>query len=278
MSLLRSAQLHARQGVRLFDCRHSLTDPDLGLAAYAAGHIPGALHAHIDRDLSGRASGTNGRHPLPARQAFIGWLERAGVTSGDSIVVYDDVGGAFAARLWWLLRWAGHGDVAILDGGFQAWQAAGQRLETRTPSFATSTYPDAGSGQSTVDADAVLRNITAPAFQLVDARAASRFAGQGETIDPVGGHIPGAANRPFADNLDADGFFRPISALKADFLALIGDRTPQEVVHQCGSGVTACHNLFAMELAGLPGSRLYPGSWSEWCADAARPMVRAPQD
>lgn len=272
MSLI-SAEALAGRKARLFDCRHDLADPGYGDAAYAVGHIPGALRADLDRDLSGPKTGRNGRHPLPSRDAFAHWLGSTGLRPSDEVVAYDDAGGIFAARLWWLLRWMGHEKIAILDGGYAAWTSAGYAIESDTPSFAESVYPVLPASMPIVTADDVLASLETSELLLVDARSAERFAGQGETIDPVAGHIPGALNRHFARNLGPDGRFKPANALRAEFAELLHGRPTADLVHQCGSGVTACHNLFAMELAGLGGSRLYPGSWSEWCADAGRPVA-----
>ncbi|CAN5225051.1 sulfurtransferase [soil metagenome] len=271
--LLSVDQLAARTDIRLFDSRHDLADPEKGPAAFARGHIPGALHAHIDRDLSGTPNGQNGRHPLPDRDAFTRWLGSRGVRPEDHVVVYDEDSGAFAARLWWLLRWVGHRRVSLLDGGLAAWEAAGHPLETGTREFPANDYRPAAPLEAIVSIVDVEANIDDPHFLVVDARAAGRYAGEGETIDPVGGHIPGARNRHFARNLNAQGLFKSPAELRAEFLALADGFAPEAIVHQCGSGVTACHNLFAMELAGLSGARLYPGSWSEWCSDPARPMA-----
>lgn len=274
--LLSAQEVAQRPGLRIFDCRHDLADPDKGLRLYAQGHIPGALHVHLDHDLSGVKDGQNGRHPLPEKAAFVRWLGAQGVGADDHVIAYDDAGGPYAARLWWMLRWVGHRSVSLLDGGFPAWQAAGLPVETDAPQFEPTSYVAGEPLEALVDTAAVEANLASPAFTLVDARAAGRYAGEGETIDPVAGHIPGALNRPFAANLDADGRFKSAEALRGEFGAVLAGRRPDEIVHQCGSGVTACHNLFAMELAGLPGARLYPGSWSAWCSDPARPVATGP--
>lgn len=258
---------------RIIDCRHDLAQPEAGETAYRQSHLPGALFLHLDRDLSGAKTGTNGRHPLPEPAALAITLGRCGIGPGTQVVAYDDSGGMFAARLWWLLRWLGHEAVAVLDGGLAAWQQAGQAL-----SAASEEYPPAlFNGQPallSLTADDILRQLDEPRWQLLDARAPDRFRGENESIDPVAGHIPGALNRFFRDNLDSDGRFKPAEKLKKEFSIVLGELEPEQVVHQCGSGVTACHNLLAMELAGLAGSRLYPGSWSEWCSDPARPVAR----
>lgn len=255
------------------DCRHDLAKLDAGEAAYAAGHLPGAVFAHLDRDLSGPMTGRNGRHPLPDAATLAARLGCLGIGLDTMVVAYDDGPGMFAARLWWLLRWLGHERVAVLDGGLAAWKAAGHPLETARPQPAAKVLPWKAA-LDVVSAGEVLENIERRGFQLVDARAPDRFRGENETLDPVGGHIPGAVNRFFRDNLGPDGRFKAAAQLRDEWLALLGDRSPGAVVHQCGSGVTACHNLLAMEVAGLSGSRLYAGSWSEWVSDPARPVAR----
>jgi thiosulfate/3-mercaptopyruvate sulfurtransferase len=256
----------------IFDCRHELTAPEFGANAYAESHIPGARFAQVDRDLAGRLTGKNGRHPLPDPNAFVVWLGHMGVGSGSQVVGYDHAGGTYAARLWWMLRWVGHRKVAVVDGGWQAWTTAGHPVtkELPTPTAANfSGNPD----RSWVDAAAVAKRLNSTEMILIDARSNDRFHGRNETIDPVAGHIPGALNRFFKDNLNTQGFFKSPQELRADFNSLVGDALPEKVVHQCGSGVSACHNLLAMEIAGIKGSRLYPGSWSEWIADPSRPVA-----
>ncbi|MEO8004008.1 MAG: sulfurtransferase [Betaproteobacteria bacterium] len=256
----------------LFDCRHELTNPEMGTKAYAESHIPGALFAHLDRDLAAPLTGRNGRHPLPDPQTFSAWLSRMGVSDDKQVVGYDNAGGVYASRLWWMLRWMGHRNVAVLDGGWQAWIAAGQPVnqEVRIPKAVAF---NGKADQSWVDAKYVLDHLQSPGMVLIDARANDRYHGQNETIDPVGGHIPGAQNRFFKDNLTAEGHFKPADQLRAEFTPIVGGRSAEQLVSQCGSGVTACHNLLAMEIAGLKGGRLYPGSWSEWIADPARPRA-----
>jgi thiosulfate/3-mercaptopyruvate sulfurtransferase len=256
----------------LFDCRHELSDPNFGAAAYAQSHIPGARFAHLDRDLSAPLTGSNGRHPLPDSRRFADWLGQMGVDAGKQVVAYDHAGGAYAARLWWMLRWLGHDRVAVLDGGWNAWTKAGHPVAREAPQSAPTRF--IGQPRSScVDADFVLAHLDKPDMLLIDARSNDRFQGRNETIDSVGGHIPGARNRFFRDNLDPHGFFRPATQLRAEFLKVIDAARPADVVHQCGSGVSACHNLLAMEIAGLGGSKLYPGSWSEWIADGSRPIA-----
>lgn len=258
----------------IIDCRHDLASPDAGHAGYAIGHISHALFAHVDTDLSGAKHGADGafrgRHPLPGREAFIETLRGWGINDDTQVVAYDAHGGMFAARLWWMLRWVGHQKVAVLDGGLAAWQAGGFPMSTEVPVRERGTINDRGPLVGTVSADEVLANIATGARTVIDARSADRFRGENETMDPVGGHIPGAKNRFFKDNLQPDGRFKEPSQLKADFAELIDD--PKAAIMQCGSGVTACHNLLALEVAGMPGAALYSGSWSEWCSDSSRPV------
>ena len=258
----------------IIDTRFDLADVDAGAAAWRQGHVPGSFYLHLDRDLSGVKTGKNGRHPLPERAVFAATLARCGVTPASQVVALDAHGGVYAARLWWMLRWMGHANVAVLDGGLAAWTAAGGALTAEAATAPlTPPYPDRASLASTVDAAALaLRLGRTP---LVDARAGERFRGEVEPLDKAAGHIPGALNRFFKDNLDAaSGRFKPAAQLRAEFAALLGMAAAAEVVHQCGSGVTACHNLLAMEHAGLRGSLLYPGSWSEWSADSSRPVAQ----
>lgn len=257
----------------IFDCRHDLANPDAGAQAYAVGHIPGAQFLHLDRDLSGPMTGKNGRHPLPDPQLLATRLAERGVHNEAQIVAYDDVGGMFAVRLWWLLRWLGHEAVAVLDGGLQAWRAAGHALTTSRPFVEASDFGYRVRPHD-VAADYVLGHLHQPDMLLIDARSPERFRGENETLDPVGGHIPGAENRFFKNNLDDSGCFKNPTQLRDEFGTLLGGRDARTIVHSCGSGVTACHNLLAMEIAGLSGSRLYAGSWSEWCSDPARPVER----
>ena len=254
----------------LFDCRHDLAQPDSGALAYAAAHIPGARFLHLDRDLAAPTTGKNGRHPLPDAQAFMRTLGAAGVDSTKQVVAYDDKTGVYAARLWWMLRWLGHENVAVLDGGYAKWTKEGRAVNNAVPQLAPARF--AGQPRPvTVDAEDVMRSLGQPGRILVDARAPDRYRGENETLDPLGGRIPGSINRFFRENLDAEGCFKPAAELASAYTALLGKLPPDALVHSCGSGVSACHNLLAMEIAGLPGSRLYPGSWSEWCSDPSRP-------
>lgn len=257
---------------RVFDCRHQLTDPDAGGRAFAAEHLPGSLFLHLDRDLSGPMNGRNGRHPLPDPLLLAAKLGAAGVSAATQVVAYDDAGGAFAARLWWLLRWLGQDRVAVLDGGIDRWRAEDRSVVSAVPE-SVPTVLEVKLRDWVVCSAEVLVNLEERRFCLLDARSPDRFRGENETLDPVGGHIPGARNRFFRDNLDADGCFRPAAELRREYLALLAGVEPGAVVMTCGSGVTACHNLLAMEIAGLPGARLYAGSWSEWCSDPARPLA-----
>lgn len=277
----------------VLDCRFSLADPGAGARAFDLGHVPGARHADLDHDLSGPKTGRNGRHPLPDPADFAATLARWGIGTDTPVVAYDDAGGIFAARAWWMLhRWWGLAHVRVLDGGWTAWQACGGPLQIgearedtalRQPSPRPQAEPAPSSTAlnqdrlATAETQEVLARLPdlGRSLCLVDARAPDRFQGHNETLDPVGGHIPGAVNRFYALNLDVQGRFKPAEVLREEFTALLGRLPPERVIHQCGSGVTACHNLLAMTHAGLPGSRLYPGSWSEWCADPTRPAMKA---
>ena len=259
-------------GWRVIDVRHQLADVSYGERAYGEGHIPGAAFLHCDRDLSGPSTGTNGRHPLPAPEVLAARLGELGIDRQTQVIVYDDAQGMIAGRLWWLLRWLGHDQVAVLDGGLPAWLAAGGTLNSTVPVFSRASF-EYTLQPVLATADEVLGALGAPDRCLVDARSPDRFRGENETMDPVGGHISGAVNRFFRENLQADGRFKPAAELRAEWLALLAGRLPEAVVHQCGSGVSACHNLLAMAIAGLDGSQLYAGSWSEWCADAGRPIA-----
>ena len=255
------------------DVRHQLADTGYGESVYAEAHIPGAVFLHCDRDLSGPMSGCNGRHPLPDAEKLAEKFGTMGIGSTTQVVVYDDAQGMIAGRLWWLLRWLGHDRVALLDGGLQAWQAAGGALTNVLPTVSPRIFVPLRQDQL-VDSGFVLERIETPHMQLVDARGPDRFRGENETMDPVGGHIPGAVNRFFKDNLMPDGRFKQAAELRAEWLTILAGSPPDLVVHQCGSGVSACLNMLAMEIAGLPGSRLYAGSWSEWCTDPGRPVAR----
>jgi len=276
-TLISTAALEARLGdpqLVVVDCRHDLGKSDWGRAEYRRAHIPGARFLHLDDHLSARPNGANGRHPLPDPAAFARTLGRAGIGSQTQVVAYDSQGGMVASRLWWMLRhWLGHEAAAVLDGGWDLWTAEGHAVSADVPHVHPVQFV-AGSTADVVDARSVLEHLGRPGMILIDARAPDRFRGENETLDPVGGRIPGARNRFFRDNLGKDGRFKPAPMLREEFAAAIGGGRPDEVVHQCGSGVSACHNVLAMDVAGLAGSRLYAGSWSEWCSDPSRPVAR----
>lgn len=255
------------------DCRHQLSDVGYGEREYARGHLPGAVFMHFDRDLSSAMTGRNGRHPLPDPRRLAEKLGAAGISRTTQVVVYDDDGGMYAVRLWWLLRWLGHDRVAVLDGSIRRWVAEGRPLVTEGPERVPTVF-NIDLRDGVVSAAEVEANLAKNEFVLIDARGPDRFRGENETLDPVGGHIPGARNRCFRDNLDEQGGFRSAAELRQQYLALLAGAEPAQTVMYCGSGVTACHNLLAMEIAGLPGTRLYAGSWSEWCSDPARPVAR----
>lgn len=258
----------------IFDCRHDLADPAKGERLYREGHLPNARFAHMDIDLSGEKTGANGRHPLPSPAAFAAFLARSGVHEGSTVVAYDDMGGAFAARLWWLARWIGVARVGLLDGGITRWLAEGHALSAVVPIPRPQALRARADALQLVTAQDVEADINNPQVRLIDARAPERFRGEVEPIDPVAGHIPGALNHFHKNNLNADLTFKSPELLRTQFQSLIGEVPPDQCVHQCGSGVTACLNLFAMEQAGLSGAKLYAGSWSEWIADATRPVAR----
>ena len=260
-------------GFVVVDCRHNLADVDAGERAYRAAHLPGAVFMHLDRDLSGVKTGSNGRHPLPEIGALVARLGRAGIDATRQVVAYDQSNGMFASRLWWLLRWLGHDAVAVLDGGVDRWQAEGRPQTSALPTPRATTFQPKPP-TPVASADEIVHHLGDDALFVLDSRAAERYRGDVEPIDPVAGHIPGARNRPYTDNMTEHGTFKPAAQLRSEYEALLGPTLPSAVVHQCGSGVTACHNVLAMSIAGLSGSRLYPGSWSEWVADPARPVAR----
>jgi thiosulfate/3-mercaptopyruvate sulfurtransferase len=262
--------------VAILDCRHELGRPQWSDEAYAQGHIPHAIQAHLDRDLSAPIGPQTGRHPLPDVAKLAETLGRWGVDATVQVVAYDQGNGAYGARAWWLLRWLGHEKVAVLDGGFAAWQEAGLPVSHESATRPPRTFTPRIKDGAFVTAAQVQQALASKSIALVDARGADRFAGENETIDPVAGHVPGATNRPFSKNLDAGSRFLPAEELRRQWTALLGTRPPAEVVAMCGSGVTACHNLLALELAGLSGAKLYPGSWSEWIRDPARAVAKGP--
>jgi thiosulfate/3-mercaptopyruvate sulfurtransferase len=288
-TLISVAQLQALQSsgqaVMIFDCSCDLLQPELGAQQYTQAHIPEAVFADLNTVLSAKGDPavtgavSGGRHPLPSRDTFAQWLGAVGLTPAMQVVVYDRQGCNYCGRLWWMLKWMGHDKVAVLDGGWQAWLAAGGSTQSGSPTEAKKPnlgqkYPLAGVFIACVAIETIAKNLGKPAQTLIDARSAPRFRGEMEPIDPVAGHLPGALNRPFSDNFSPDGFFKPAQQLRAEFLALLGDRDPATVVHHCGSGVSAVPNMLAMEIAGLGPTGLFAGSWSEWCSDARRPVAQ----
>ena len=273
--LISPQALNERQsqpGLIILDCRFALEDPDYGLRSYAEGHIEGAQFADLERDLSGPVTkGVTGRHPLPDPDELIERLRGWGINNDSDVVLYDDGPGAFAARAWWLLAWLGKRDgVFVLDGGLKAWHAAGFPLNLDSVRLPRGHFDGAPDNQLLIKAQTLQKRLNDPALTLIDARALPRFRGEVEPIDPVAGHIPGAQCAAFGENLDSSGRFLPVEQLKQRFAEKLGDRSPDELVAYCGSGVTACHNLFALALAGYPLGKLYAGSWSEWINDPQR--------
>ena len=260
----------------VFDTRHDLMDVEKGRRLYAEGHIPGAYFLHVDEDLSGPKTGKNGRHPLPDLDEFAKRINQCGVKPETQVVMYDDVGGNFTVRLWWMLRWLGHEKAALLDGGYPLWQKEGRPITKDVPPPRKGAFEPKPWLGSTVDLPFIERFREDPSIVLLEARAPERFKGITEPIDPVAGHIPAARNRFWQDNLLPDGRFKTAERLRDEWTRWLGGAPVAQSVHMCGSGVTACHNLFALELAGLGEARLYPGSWSEWCADPARPVATGP--
>jgi thiosulfate/3-mercaptopyruvate sulfurtransferase len=260
--------------VVICDVRHDLSQPDVwGEAEYAKAHIPGALFVQLDRDLSASKTGKNGRHPLPTPEVAAALFGRLGIGDRTQVIAYDQGNGMYAARLWWMLRWLGHDAVAVVDGGFARWTSEGREVTVKVPSPHAASF-GVRHVTPTVNASGVRASLARHTLFLLDARARERFRGDVEPMDPVAGHIPGAHNRPFTQNLDADGTFKHPTLLRAEYEAMLNGQPHNLVVHQCGSGVSACHNILAMEVAGLGGTRLYPGSWSEWSADPGRPIAR----
>ena len=263
--------------VRVFDCSFDLQNAATGPAAYAESHIDSAVYAHLNDDLSDKTgSGINGgRHPLPSPAKFAAWLGSVGLHNGMQAVVYDRNGANYCGRLWWMLKWLGQDAVAVLNGGLQAWQAQGGALQTgAAPVYPAARFEVRPSAWKMVSTSAVASQLGRSSQTLVDARAAPRYKGEIEPLDPIAGHIPGALNRPFGLNLAADGHFKPAAQLKAEFEGLLAGRDPATVVHHCGSGVSAIPNLLAMDIAGFGPTGLYAGSWSEWCSDPARPVAQ----
>ena len=259
----------------LFDVRHDLMHPERwGEDEYAKAHMPGAVFVHVDEDLSGPKNGVNGRHPLPTPEMAAQLFGRVGIDGTKQVVAYDQNNGVFASRLWWMLRWLGHEAVAVLDGGFAKWTREGRAVtrEKSEPKPATFVVRNVA---PTVNSTGVEASLSRHTLLLIDARAPERFRGEVEPMDPVAGHIPGAVNRPASLNVTSSGVFKPANALRAEYQALLGGRPHSDVVHYCGSGVTSCHNVLAMQIAGMPATRIYPGSWSEWISNPARPIAKA---
>jgi thiosulfate/3-mercaptopyruvate sulfurtransferase len=272
-------ELAGKPGVAVIDCRFDLIDPEGGRRAYLAGHIPGARYADLNKDLSAPISPNSGRHPLPSPKDFAATSSRLGIGNASQVIAYDDAGGSFAARLWWLLRWLGHRSVAVLDGGIKAWTAAGGTLETGEEKPPAKEIPGGriaprADSAAVIDTADIAAFLNEPRNLLVDARAAERFAGSVEPIDAVAGHIAGAVNHPFSANLAPDGRFLPAPDLKRLWDSRLAGRQAAHLAAMCGSGVTACHNLLSLEVAGLGGAKLYAGSWSEWIRDPNRPVAR----
>jgi thiosulfate/3-mercaptopyruvate sulfurtransferase len=269
------------KSVMVFDCSFDLLKPELGPQQFDESHIPGAVYVNLDKHLSSKndlAAASGGRHPLPSRETFAAWLSNIGFTNAHQAVVYDRNGVNYCGRLWWMLKWVGHEAAAVLDGGLQAWQAAGGSVESsKTTSkfkITPSNYALAGELVALTAINTIANNLNKPSQTVLDARAAPRFRGEVEPIDPVAGHIPGALNRPFAQNIGADGKFKSAEVLKAEFTQLLAGRDPATVVHHCGSGVSAVPNVLAMQIAGLGATGLFAGSWSEWCSDPSRPIAQ----
>lgn len=271
-----AANLLDDPGCVFIDCRFDLAKADWGEQQYLAAHIPGAAYAHLDRDLSGPKTGRNGRHPLPDMEQFKARLGQWGIGPGAQVVVYDQNSGMWASRLWWMLRYLGHQAVAVLDGGFAKWLAEGRptRQGEDEETLSLVTFVGEPRPDMRVSAEEVERLRADPAYRVMDSRAPERYRGEVEPIDPVAGHIPGAVNHFNLSNVNPDGTFRSSEELRQKFLAVLGDAPPSNAVTYCGSGVAAAHNILAMEIAGLAGVKLYPGSWSEWCADPVRPVAR----
>jgi len=264
----------------IIDCRFDLANPEGGRRAYLQGHIPGARYADLNRDLSAPISATSGRHPLPAPADFAATLQRLRIGRATQVIAYDDSAGAFAARAWWLLRWMGHEAVAVLDGGIKAWIGIGGPLESGeaeplpSASRGGDSHAPPVAAAAVIDAAGVAARLQDPGFLLIDARAPERFTGSVEPIDSVAGHVEGAVNQPFSANIGADGRFLPPAELRRLWQQRLAGRKPEQVAAMCGSGVTACHNLLSLELAGFRGAKLYAGSWSEWIRDPTRPIAR----
>ena len=274
--------LSSGQPPLVLDCSFDLSDPNAGAAQYAQAHIPGAVHADLDRHLSNKGEGLEasaGRHPLPPRSRFAAWLKELGLAHGQQVVVYDRQGANYCGRLWWMLKWCGHEAVAVLDGGLQAWQAAGLAVETGPDQRLRTPAPEPFREQTplvrALETSEILATLGAPGATIIDARATPRFRGEVEPLDPVAGHIPGALNRPFGLNLDASRHFKSPALLREEFEVLLAGRDPSSVIHHCGSGVSALPNLIGMAIAGMGLSALYPGSWSAWCNTPGTPRAKS---
>ena len=276
MALIEAPQLKKliddQQDFLLFDCRFDLVDSEAGYKSYLEGHIPSAIYVHSDRDLASEKNGRNGRHPLPSISAWQKTYAALGITPHSRIVIYDNQSCMYAVRLWWMLKAVGHQHIELLNGGYQTWCQLGYPSEQSETHRQPVAETPLSAFKNLVLVNEVVANLESKKFTVLDARSNDRFHGQNETLDPVAGHIPGALNRFFKDNLKADGTFKDSDVLLNEFKSLLGQTSSEKIVHQCGSGITACHNMFAMELAGLPGSSIYAGSWSEWSADPSRPV------
>jgi len=275
-TLIGAEDLAAQLGdarLRLFDCRFDLARPAYGRAAYLDEHLPGAIYADLNGDLSAPATATSGRHPLPEPEVFAARLRAWGVDADSRVVAYDDGNGAYASRLWWMLRWLGHDDVAVLDGGMRRWLQLGLPLSDEEPAPAPGDFAARPRPGMAASAAEVLAAAASPAARVLDARAAERYRGEVEPLDRVAGHVPGARNHPFGTSLDPQGRFLPRQALRDALAASLDGAAPRSTIVYCGSGVTACHLLLALEHAGYAGARLYPGSWSEWSRDPSRPVA-----
>ena len=265
-------EIYGEEQTRILDCRYVLSDPTAGIGSYRQGHIPGSIYLDLSENLSSPIRAGTGRHPLPAADSFAEAIGKWGVADDSTVIAYDDGPGSMAARCWWLLRWFGHQSVYVLDGGLDAWVEQGGPLFDEVGAYPPAQFTGRPQQNHWIDADTLMRAIDDPDQLIIDARENKRFLGLEEPIDRIAGHMPSAINRPFQHNLWG-GCFKSAKSLRQEFVELIGDAPPSQVIHSCGSGVTACHNLLAMEVAGLSGSRLYPGSWSEWITDPSRPII-----
>ena len=274
-TMISANELHAiinDDNVRVFDCRFSLKDPQGGKNNYLAGHLPRAQFADMDTQLSSAMTATSGRHPLPDPEVFIKQLNAWGVSNDTQVIAYDDISGAFAARLWWMMRWVGHNNVAVLNGGMQKWTEQGYSLSQENVQFPSADFTGQANMEWLVDIDTVQAKLENNAITLIDARAADRFTGKDQKTDPVPGHVPGANNLPFGGNLTKDGMMQSAEVIKERFASVIQDRSLDDVVNMCGSGVTACHNMLAQAVAGMPPTKVFIGSWSQWIKDSSRPV------